>query len=70
MCLQFGLGPRACIASRFALMQLKAVAYHLLLEFKFECSPKTQIPLKLKSGTNALVPENGFWNQIKLRNPA
>lgn len=32
----FGAGPRACIASRFALLQLKAVIYHILLDFKIE----------------------------------
>lgn len=64
----FGSGPRACIASRFALLQLKAVIFHILLEFKVECSPKTPIPLKLKGGTNALDPIGGFFNKLTIRN--
>lgn len=66
--LPFGSGPRACIASRFALLALKAVIFHLLSEFKVECSPKTPIPIKLKGGTNALTPVGGFFNQLTLRN--
>lgn len=66
--LPFGAGPRACIASRFALLQLKAVIYHILLELKIETSPKTPIPLKLRGGTNALDPVGGFFNQLILRN--
>lgn len=66
--LPFGNGPRACIASRFALLQLKAVIYHILLDFKIEPSPKTVIPMKLKGGTNALDPVGGFFNQLTLRN--
>lgn len=64
----FGSGPRACVASRFALLQLKAVIYNILLEFKIECSPKTQTQLKLKGGTNALDPVGGFYNQFTQRN--
>lgn len=65
--LPFGSGPRACIASRFALLQLKAVIYHILLDFKIECSVKTPIPIKLKGGTNALDPVGGFFNKLTLR---
>lgn len=65
--LAFGSGPRGCIASRFALVQLKAVIYHILLEFKIECSAKTSIPLKLKGGTRTLEPIDGFYNQFTIR---
>lgn len=50
--LPFGSGPRACIASRFALLQLKAVIYNILLQFKIEPSPKTPIPIILKGLLN------------------
>lgn len=64
----FGLGPRACIASRFGLMELKATVYHLLQNFYLECSPKTDVSLKLKPGVFAMVADKGFWLQLKLRN--
>lgn len=66
--LPFGLGPRACIASRFALLQLKVVIYHILLRFKIECTEKTPIPMRLKSGTGALTSTDGFWNRLTPRN--
>lgn len=66
--LPFGIGPRACVASRFALMQTKATVYHLLLNFKLECGAKTVIPLKLKASANSMDAEGGFWLNFKHRN--
>lgn len=63
----FGLGPRSCVASRFALMALKALAFRLVESFEFECGPKTDIPLKFKKGSSAMEFENGVWLQIKNR---
>ncbi|KAG4075135.1 hypothetical protein HA402_006152 [Bradysia odoriphaga] len=62
----FGLGPRNCIGSRFALMEAKAVIFYLLLNFKFESNIQTQIPLKLKKAP-FLVSEKGVNIQLKLR---
>lgn len=66
--LPFGHGPRSCIGTRFALMELKATIYYLLRDFYLECSPKTDVSLKLKVGTFSLDAENGFWLQLKPRN--
>lgn len=63
----FGIGPRACIASRFALTQLKATAFHLLQNFRIEAGPNTMVPLKLKTKPRLFEPENGFLLQLKLR---
>lgn len=63
----FGSGPRACTASRYALLQLKVFLYYILLNFKIECSEKTPIPMKLKPGTGRLIPEKGFWNRFTVR---
>lgn len=60
----FGIGPRNCIGSRFALMNVKTVLYNMLLSFSFEVSEKTQIPLQYKKTMMNVVAENGFW--IKL----
>lgn len=46
----FGLGPRACIGSRFALMEGKIILYNILSEFKFEVCDKTLVPLRYKAG--------------------
>jgi cytochrome P450 family 9 len=57
--LPFGLGPRNCIGSRFALMESKAVLYYLLLNFTFEANSKTQIPLKIAKGLVGFSSEKG-----------
>ncbi|XP_031624496.1 probable cytochrome P450 9f2 [Contarinia nasturtii] len=62
----FGLGPRNCIGSRFALMEIKAIVYYLLLNFSIEPNEKTQIPVKLKRGM-ILLPENGMHLELKPR---
>lgn len=67
--LPFGAGPRACIGSRFALMEIKLILVHLMSKFIFEVVEKTQIPIVIKKQTGfAMIPENGFWLGLKKRN--
>lgn len=56
-----GLGPRNCIGSRFALMELKTIIYYLLLSFDFVPTEKTQIPMKLSKSPTTLQSEKGVW---------
>lgn len=63
-----GIGPRNCIGSRFALMELKTIIYYLLLNFNFEPTEKTQIPLKLKFNPVQFLPEKGVWVRFTARN--
>lgn len=63
----FGVGPRNCIGSRFALMEVKTVIYYLLLNFNFEVTEKTQIPLKLANNPNQLQSEKGVFIGLKPR---
>ncbi|XP_055619244.1 probable cytochrome P450 9f2 [Toxorhynchites rutilus septentrionalis] len=65
--LPFGIGPRNCIGSRFALMEVKAVMYYLLLNFSFDVHQKTQIPLRLKKSLMRVMPEKGFWIELTPR---
>lgn len=65
--LPFGIGPRNCIGSRFALMEMKVVIYYLLLNFSFEVTEKTQIPLKLEKSPTKIAPEKGIWVELKPR---
>ncbi|XP_063695738.1 cytochrome P450 9e2-like [Culicoides brevitarsis] len=63
----FGVGPRNCIGSRFALMEIKCAFYYLLLNFTIETTEKTQIPLQLEKGF-AQRPEKGIWLKLEKRN--
>uniref|UniRef100_A0A2M4BJH1 Putative cytochrome p450 cyp4/cyp19/cyp26 subfamily n=1 Tax=Anopheles marajoara TaxID=58244 RepID=A0A2M4BJH1_9DIPT len=57
--LPFGIGPRNCIGSRFALMEVKAIVYHLLLSFRFERTEKTPVPMRLVKGFSTLQAADG-----------
>ncbi|XP_050092168.1 probable cytochrome P450 9f2 [Anopheles aquasalis] len=57
--LPFGIGPRNCIGSRFALMEVKAIVYHLLQAFRFERTEKTPVPMRLNKGFSTLQAADG-----------
>ncbi|XP_055619245.1 probable cytochrome P450 9f2 [Toxorhynchites rutilus septentrionalis] len=64
----FGVGPRNCIGSRLALMEVKSIIYYLLKDFSMEPTEKTQIPLQLsKKGGFSLLSEKGIWLELKPR---
>lgn len=65
--LPFGLGPRNCLGSRFALLEIKVLVVQLLYKFELVVTEKTQIPLKLKKGDFGMKPEKGFWLGLKPR---
>ncbi|XP_044758511.1 cytochrome P450 9e2-like [Coccinella septempunctata] len=62
----FGIGPRNCIGSRFALLEIKAVMVQLLDKFEFTFIERTAVPLKLKK-TFGLMVEGGTWLGLKRR---
>ncbi|XP_055589825.1 probable cytochrome P450 9f2 [Uranotaenia lowii] len=66
--LPFGVGPRNCIGSRLALMEVKSILYYILKDFSLERSPKTEVPLTLSKNLFALQAENGVWLTLKPRN--
>lgn len=65
--LPFGIGPRNCIGSRFALMELKTIFYYLLKNFRFEVTAKTQIPLEFAKIPVGVKSEKGIWVGLKPR---
>ncbi|XP_044253641.1 cytochrome P450 9e2-like isoform X2 [Tribolium madens] len=65
--LPFGVGPRNCIGSRFALLEFKLIFFYILSQFEIIPIQKTQIPLKLDKTQFALTAENGFWLGLKRR---
>ncbi|XP_058065806.1 probable cytochrome P450 9f2 [Anopheles bellator] len=65
--LPFGIGPRNCIGSRFALMEVKAIVYYMLLAFSFERTPNTQVPLKIAKGFAGMRSEKGVFVEFRPR---
>lgn len=65
--LAFGSGPRACIGSRFALMEVKVMLFYLVLNFELVAIEKTQIPLQLKKTIGALMAKEGIWTGLRKR---
>lgn len=59
---------RNCVGSRFALMEMKAIMYHLILHFSFEVIGRTTIPFKYEETPMAQRPIDGFWIGLKSRN--
>ncbi|XP_011699352.1 PREDICTED: cytochrome P450 9e2-like [Wasmannia auropunctata] len=62
----FGLGPRMCIANRFAMLEVKVLLFHLLARCELKPNAKTTSPIKFNKGL-VLMPENGFWLNIQRR---
>lgn len=61
----FGVGPRMCIASRFALMETKLVYFHLLRKFEILPTETTKIPLVFLKSLTTLTSEFGFFFGLK-----
>ncbi|XP_053965013.1 probable cytochrome P450 9h1 isoform X1 [Anastrepha ludens] len=62
--LPFGLGPRMCIGNRLALMEIKALMYNILLNFKILRAEKTCKNLMDSLVGFTLVPKERFWMKL------
>lgn len=64
----FGVGPRNCIGSRYALTEVKVVFYEILSKFEIVPTKKSTIPVVLDPKSFVLNSSNGFWFGLKKRN--
>lgn len=65
--LPFGIGPRNCIGSRFALLEVKILMAYLVNAFSIEVVEKTNVPLKLDTENINLAIAGGCWLGFKPR---
>ncbi|XP_034952018.1 cytochrome P450 6a8-like isoform X2 [Chelonus insularis] len=63
--LPFGEGPRNCIGTKFAILQIKMGIISFLKNHKVEVCEKTTIPIKFSRRSLVTTSETGFW--LKLR---
>ncbi|CAK1596659.1 unnamed protein product [Parnassius mnemosyne] len=63
----FGLGPRNCIGSRFALCEIKVVLYQLLRHIEVSPCEKTPIPGKLRPDSFQMRLQGGHWVRMRVR---
>lgn len=65
--LGFGIGPRSCIANRFAAMQMKNLIVHLLANFNLRANEKTCSPYVYSKASFSSKPVGGFWLAVEPR---
>ena len=65
--LPFGMGPRGCVGSRFAILELKIILFHLLSRCNLKPCSKTRVPIKLNPKSIISLPEGGFWLKLEAR---
>ncbi|XP_044762892.1 cytochrome P450 9e2-like [Coccinella septempunctata] len=63
----FGVGPRNCIGSRYAITEVKVVFFELLARFEILPVGKSCIPFVADYKTFNLTSSNGFWFGLKKR---
>ena len=64
--LPFGIGPRTCIAYRFALLEMKITLFLLLSRCNLKPCCKT-MGIKFNKDNITLQPEGGFWLNFESR---
>ncbi|KAK4873607.1 hypothetical protein RN001_012967 [Aquatica leii] len=65
--LAFGMGPKNCVGSRFALLEVKLLLFALLKKFEIVPVSKTPIPIVITKKGIFLGAEGGLWLGLKKR---
>ncbi|CAD0254265.1 unnamed protein product [Spodoptera exigua] len=63
----FGVGPRNCIGSRFALCEIKVMVYQILKEMVLSPSETTCIPAKFSKESFSMRLDGGHWLKFSPR---
>ncbi|XP_014209184.1 cytochrome P450 9e2-like [Copidosoma floridanum] len=65
--LGFGIGPRACIGVRFALLEIKVLFFFLLAKYNLVPNSKTRVPFDYSRDGFVIKPPGGFWLAVEPR---
>ncbi|KAB0794258.1 hypothetical protein PPYR_13878 [Photinus pyralis] len=65
--LTFGLGSRACMGSRMAVLQTKLVLFYFLLRYRLVPTEKTAIPFQIHKSSISQSSEHGYWLGLRQR---
>ncbi|XP_013146951.1 PREDICTED: probable cytochrome P450 9f2 [Papilio polytes] len=63
----FGIGPRTCIGTRFAMLEIKVLIYNIILNFKILKCDKTTEPILLKPHEFNIAALGGTWVKLETR---
>ncbi|KAF2898153.1 hypothetical protein ILUMI_08023 [Ignelater luminosus] len=63
----FGIGPRGCIASRFALLETKVIIFHILSKFRIATVEETEMPFMLSKKSINAVSDSGPVLGLQMR---
>ncbi|XP_065075485.1 cytochrome P450 9e2-like [Ochlerotatus camptorhynchus] len=63
----FGVGPRNCIGSRFALMSAKMILFRLLQSYRVDVCPKTDTKMELSKTKMNMTMDKGHWVYLQNR---
>ncbi|KAL5283300.1 hypothetical protein ACFFRR_005903 [Megaselia abdita] len=64
----FGVGPRKCIANRFALMETKVILFNLLSDFSFRKGEKSVVPMVLDPNGFQIKAKHGCFVKLVQNN--
>ncbi|XP_014218046.1 cytochrome P450 9e2-like [Copidosoma floridanum] len=65
--LGFGIGPRACIGNRFAILETKVLFFFLLSKYNLVPNAKTRVPFDYSKDGFVIKPIGGYWLAIEPR---
>ncbi|XP_026729522.1 cytochrome P450 9e2-like [Trichoplusia ni] len=63
----FGMGPRNCLGMRFAIIKMKVLLYHLVLNYKIVRCEKTSDPIRLQALDFSIRAVGDTYVQFKAR---
>ena len=63
----FGQGPRMCVGSRFALLEIKVGLAMLLREFDITSCQRTPAKIEMDPSSATFAPKHPLWVKVKKR---